>query len=240
MADIDARRTAEPLVRGRLERQDGQHAIDIVAHGARPPGPPGPDRRRNIIEDGDRRRAGAHAPRDPVGEIRAIDDDQRVRARGDDGVGSLANAPQNHRQPAGMALKPMMARSSIGNGLTIPAAAMARPPMPASFSALPAAGNERANERGAKRVAGFFGGDEIDRQRSRPRCAVHRRASPPTPTKKILARSAAALTCAGSAIDRAAGCDGEAGETGTRDILDCSAARSPAGQSGGPGQVLAP
>src|SRR5262249_59826225 len=49
-----------------------------------------------------------------------------------------------------------------------------------------------------KRVAGFLGGDQIDRQRSRRR-AVHGPASSDTPTKKILALSAAALTFAGSA-----------------------------------------
>ena len=51
MADIDAGRAAEPPMRRRLERQDRQHAIDIGAHGARAPGPPGPDRRRHVVDD---------------------------------------------------------------------------------------------------------------------------------------------------------------------------------------------
>ena len=119
-----------------------------------------------------------------------------------------------------MALKPMMARSSIGNGLAMPGRAIARPPTPASVNALPRAGNERANERRAERVAGFLRGDEIDRQRSRPRRAVHRRASPATPTKKILARSAAALTCAGSATIALPAATARPGKTGARDVLD--------------------
>ena len=40
------------------------------------------------------------------------------------------------------------------------------------------------------------------------------------PTKKIFARSAAAVNCAGSATIVAAGGDGEPGKTGARDILD--------------------
>ena len=134
MADIDAGRPAEPLMRRRLERQDREHVIDITAHGARPARPPCPDRGRDVIDDRDRRRRRAHAARDPVGEIRAVDDDESVGTRCDDGVRGLADAAQNHRQaPRNGAQRRRSTRSSIGNGLAIPAAAMARPPTPARF-----------------------------------------------------------------------------------------------------------
>ena len=81
MSDIAAGRPAEPLVHLRLERQQREHVIDIGAHGARPARPPRPDRRRDVVDDRDRRRAPAHAPCDPVGQVRAVDDDEHIRPR---------------------------------------------------------------------------------------------------------------------------------------------------------------
>src|SRR5579863_506059 len=52
MADIGARRPAELDMDGRLERQDRQHLVDIIAHGTRASGPPRPNRRRDIVEYG--------------------------------------------------------------------------------------------------------------------------------------------------------------------------------------------
>ena len=98
----------------------------------------------------------------------------------------------------GMALTPIMARSSIGKGLAIPAAAMARPPTPARLKR-PTAGHERPRKRRPQRVAGFLPCNEVDRQRTRPRRAVHADFSSGTPTKKIFAKSAAAVSRAGSA-----------------------------------------
>ena len=63
----------EAAVRRGLERQDREHAIDISAHGARPARSPGPYRRRDVIDDRNRRRAGAHTARHAVGEIRTVD-----------------------------------------------------------------------------------------------------------------------------------------------------------------------
>ena len=143
--------------------------IDIGAHGVGAPRPPGPYRRRDIIDDRDRRRAGAHAARDAVGEIRAVDDDQRIRARGDDGVGGLANAAKIIGSRRGMALKPMIARSSIGNGLAIPAAAIARPPTPTRLSAPASRAGARATSAAPSASPDSSAGDDVNRQRSRLR-----------------------------------------------------------------------
>ena len=89
MADIAARRTAELDIHRRLERQDGEHLIDISAHGAGAAGPPRPDRGRDVIEDRNFGREPAHAAGNPVGEIGTVDDHQSVRARRDHGGGGL-------------------------------------------------------------------------------------------------------------------------------------------------------
>ena len=84
----------------------------------------------------------------------------------------------------------------------------------------PAGGSAQgAHERRAKRIAGFLGGDQIDRQRSRWR-AVHELASSDTPMKKILARVGGRAHLVGLGNDRAAGGDGEPGKAGARDIFD--------------------
>ena len=84
MADIDAARAAEPRMRFRLERQQRQHAIDIGAHRPRPARPPGPDRRADVVDHRQVRQRAADAARDAMGEVGAVDDDERVGARGDD------------------------------------------------------------------------------------------------------------------------------------------------------------
>ncbi len=53
VADIGAVGTAEPLMRLGLERQQREDMIDISAHFPGASGPPGPDRRRDIVNDGD-------------------------------------------------------------------------------------------------------------------------------------------------------------------------------------------
>ena len=64
MADEGGGRPAQPLHGGGLERQQRQHMIDIGAHGARAPRPPGPDRRADIVDDRDlRARARARGAR---------------------------------------------------------------------------------------------------------------------------------------------------------------------------------
>ena len=98
MADIDAARSAEPRVRFRLERQQRQHAIDIGAHRPRPARPPGPDRRADVIDHRQVRQRAADAARDAVGEVRAVDDDERVGARCDDRRRGAADAVDERRQ----------------------------------------------------------------------------------------------------------------------------------------------
>src|SRR5580698_2800536 len=100
MTDVETGRAAKPHMSRRLERQDREHAIDIAAHGAGAPGPPGPNRRRDVIDNRYCGRCGANPPRHTVGEIRAVDDDQNIRARGDNGVGSFTNAAQYQWQAA--------------------------------------------------------------------------------------------------------------------------------------------
>ena len=99
MADIAARRPAQLGMDGRLERQDGHHPIDVAAHSARPARPPRPNRRRNVVDNRNRRRQTSHPARHPMGEIRAVDNDKRVRSRGDDCKRGFTDAAKNLRQP---------------------------------------------------------------------------------------------------------------------------------------------
>ena len=98
MADIDAVRAAEPRMRFRLERQQRQHAIDIGAHRRRAAGPPRPDRRADIVDHRQIRQRAPDAARDAMGEIGAVDDDERVGARGDDRRRGAADAIEQRRQ----------------------------------------------------------------------------------------------------------------------------------------------
>ena len=166
MADIEARRAAELDVDRRLERQDGEHLIDISAHGAGAAGPPRPDRGRDVIEDRDFGREPAHAAGDPVGEIGAVDDHQRVRARGDHGGGGLANPAKNHRQPA-RDCRNAHDRKLVDGEWTDDASrrhGASADPVERQCAAVPRF--ERTNQRRAERIAGFFGGDDINRERS--------------------------------------------------------------------------
>ena len=50
VADIGAGRPAEAQVRGRLEGLERHHVVDIGSHRLGPPRPPGPDRRRDVVD----------------------------------------------------------------------------------------------------------------------------------------------------------------------------------------------
>ena len=100
MTYVSAGRTSEPAVNFGLERQQRKNVIDIVSHHPCPPGPPSPDRRRDVFDDWNFRLGGAHAPCDAAGKARAVDDDQNVRAFFDDGSGGEAHEAQDSRQPA--------------------------------------------------------------------------------------------------------------------------------------------
>ena len=115
------------------------------------------------------------------------------------GVGGFADAPQDHRQARRYGAE-ADDREFVDRKWTDDA--LGRHGAPADTGErqrAAGAGAQRARERCAERIAGFLRGDQIDRQRSRLRRAVHRLASSETPTKKIFSRSAAALTLAGSA-----------------------------------------
>ena len=120
---------------------------------------------------------------------------------------------------AGMALTPTMASSSIGER-TDDALGRHGTSTDAGKRQRPAGGSAQgAHERGAKRIAGFLGGDQIDRQRSRWR-PVHdarllRHANEEDP-RAIGGRA----HLVGLGNDRAAGGDGEPGKAGARDIFD--------------------
>ena len=101
MSDVTARRAAQPAVNLGLEWQHRENPVDISAHFLRAPAPPNPYRRRYIVDDGDRRIAGANAPRHAMREIRAVDDDQDVRLFFQHGLGRFANPPQDQRQSLG-------------------------------------------------------------------------------------------------------------------------------------------
>ena len=85
----------------------------------------------------------------------------------------------------------------------MPAAAMARPPTPESRTAPASRLTMRLRQSRAQRVAGFLRRDDEDRKRPRRqalRHGHHRPAPSRTPTMKIPARSAAAITASASAI----------------------------------------
>src|SRR6266704_719123 len=98
MADIAAGRTAKPAIGLGLEGKQSEDMIDIAKHRARPAGPPRPDRGRYVVDDRDGGIAGPNAPRHPVGEIGAVDDDENVRRCLRHRIRGLADAPQDHRQ----------------------------------------------------------------------------------------------------------------------------------------------
>ena len=134
MADIDAARAAEPRVRGRLERQQRQHAIDIGAHRLGAPRPPRPDRRADVVDDRQVGQRAPHAPRDAMGEVGAVDDDERVgprrrrRPRRSD-----ESAPARSAVSPATGRKPITAMSPSGNRLFSPSASIASPPTPQEF-----------------------------------------------------------------------------------------------------------
>src|SRR5271170_2130734 len=196
MADINARGAAEPTMGRRLERKDRKYAIYIIAHGPGAPRAPRPYRRRDIVNDRDRRHLGAHPAGDAVGEIGAVDDDDRVRTGGDDRIGRFPDSPQDHRQTP-------RNRADADNGEIVDRKRTSDPGRRHGAAAdareveRGAAGHERPRQRGPERVAGFLRRNEMDRQR--PRHAVHADFSSGTPTKKMFARSAAAVSRSGSA-----------------------------------------
>ena len=184
------------------------------------PGPPRPDRRRDVIEDRDRRRAGAHPARDAVGEIRTVDDDQRIGR-----AATTASAVSRMRRKIigsrrGIALTPddrqLVDRERADDprgrhGASADAGELQRAAAAARRARAP------ARRRAHRRIP--------PRRRDRSTAAadrrvIHRAASSRTPTKKIFARSAAAMTLAGSAMMVLPAATATPGKPGARDIFD--------------------
>ncbi len=86
--------------RRRFERQNGEHVIDIGKHAVGAIFFPGPDARTNIIDDRQIRQRRADTFCHAMSEIRAVDDEQNVRLRGDDLGRCLADQAKQLRQPA--------------------------------------------------------------------------------------------------------------------------------------------
>ena len=150
-------------MRRRLERQQRQHVVHIGAHGARAARPPGPHRGRDVVDDRNLRRRGAHLARHPMGEFGTVDDHQRrpgaSRSRARPPCGSRRRID---RMRARIEAKPTTACSSIGNRLASPCSAIACPPTPSKRERLPGALAQRLHQRGAEPVARLFGRDQED------------------------------------------------------------------------------
>src|SRR6185312_2938501 len=76
MTHIAARRTSEPQMRFRLKRQDAENVVHVTAHAPGAPWPPGPDTRRDIVDDRNLRCPAAHALGHLMGEFGAIENDE--------------------------------------------------------------------------------------------------------------------------------------------------------------------
>src|ERR1700730_953046 len=79
MTDIAAGRTAQPAILLRFERQQGEYMVDIAEHGARPAGPPRPDRGGDVVNDRYRGIAGPNPSCPPIGSSQVLDDHANVR-----------------------------------------------------------------------------------------------------------------------------------------------------------------
>jgi len=148
---------------GGFERQDGEYAVDISAHRARPARPPSPDRRRDIIEYRNRRQAAAHAARHAVSEIRAVDDDQCVGVRSNHHLGGFADPPQNHRQTPRNGVKADDGQVVDRKRTLDPGRRHRAPADAGKFDRTTGLLDERARQRAAECVAGFFSGNQNDR-----------------------------------------------------------------------------
>ena len=174
MADIGARRAAEPHMSLRLERQQRQHMVDVARHLAGAPRPPGPDRRRHVIDD----RQIRPAPRDPlrhlVREIRAVDDDEHVRLGSKDRGDRLVAAPDDARQ-----MQEDRAEAHHGDVADREDALHAARPHPLAGKAgerrIRPAAFDRVDQPRAQLVAGFLADHDGDAERPLSHRRVRRR-----------------------------------------------------------------
>src|SRR4029077_14296464 len=192
MAHVGAVRAVEPRECRGLERQDRQHLVDIRAHRARAPRPPGPNRRRGVVDDRNTRRGLAHTARDPMCKVRAVDDDQCVGTGRDHGVRRLPDAPQDERQ-FWHDCADSQDREFIHGEKTGEAARCHVTPADAAKGDIGPQGTHRIHQRAAEHIAGLFRRHEKELVR---KCHYVDR-SALMPTTKILALSAAVASAAG-------------------------------------------
>ncbi len=98
MTDVGALGATEALVRRRLEGQQSKHMIDVGAHAPGAAGPPCPNARTDVIDDGYRGAALADALGDRVGELGAIDDDDGIGLETDRRIDRVVDAADDTRQ----------------------------------------------------------------------------------------------------------------------------------------------
>ena len=84
---------------GRLEREEREHMVDDLGHLRGAARPPGPDRRRDVVDDLQARPQPPGAAGDTEVEIRAVDGDERVRRGRRHRARGLADAPPEVRHP---------------------------------------------------------------------------------------------------------------------------------------------
>ena len=82
---------------GRLERKQGEKTVDPARQLARPPRPPGPDRRRHIVDK--RAVDPVETPPDAVGELGRIDGHDRVGRQTADGRSRLGHSAHDADRP---------------------------------------------------------------------------------------------------------------------------------------------
>ena len=182
-------------MRRRLERLEGEHVVDIGAHLARPPRPPRPHARADVIDDRQRRQPAADALGDGVREFGAVDDDDRVRAALHDGVDRAIDPPHDRGQArddgaethdGDVAEGKQAAQSLRRHGVAADPLERDRP--------IAQRGPEGGHELGAELIAGFLAGDQPDRQgpaTGSAHAASDEASSPAAvPTRNIPSRSA--------------------------------------------------
>src|SRR6516164_3277187 len=156
MPDIGAGRPSQFSVNIGLEWQHRQHVVDIGPHRLGASGAPGPNRWRDIVDNGYGRSSGADAAGYRMGEARAVDDDERMRPSFNHLAHTRANHPPGSRKAARNrdkadqrdAVDGAEARNAL---LRHPASADA-----GKAELLAAASAQRAHEGCAKLIAGFL------------------------------------------------------------------------------------
>ena len=186
--------------------------VDVARHLAGAPGPPGPDRRRHVVDD----RQIRPAPRDPlrhlVREIRAVDDDEHVGLGGEDcGDRLVARGGRCAADAARIEPRPITAMSPIGKMLCMPRARIRSPARPVKRRIRPAA-FDRVDQPRAQLVAGFLADHDGDAERPLSHRRGRRRRC--RPKRKSPALRKASSVCSRPARSASARLGGDAVEAG--------------------------